>query len=659
MEQLNKEILEKYRKKCKKYNLLYVEDDVNVSKTTKMVLEMIFKNVFFESNGEEGLNFYNKNYKKIDMILSDINMPKMDGIKMSEEIRKKSRTIPIILLTAFDDYEYTKRGIEVNITSYIEKPFDINVFFKELEKIIMIIENREIKHQLMYANEQYQKGLEEFLLVSKTDANGKITYVNDSFVKIFGYSKEELIGKTHKIISHYSNKDEIYKEMWNTIKNKKTMWKNILKNKTKDNEILYQETIILPILDKEENIIEFLSLRKDLTNILNPNKLMEDLVLEYKEAVVIYYKIEDYSNLAKVYEKEILERIEDEVYKKIKKEINLGCETLKIYKLGEGKIGLVKTKKETTDCQLIYRKIKECQKKISEEKILKEYDISLISSISCSDKPMENAMTGLKKIIKENKNFIISDNLIEKEKEEVIKNMKVLEMVKTALKKSKIISYYQPIINNKTKEIEKYESLVRLINEEGEVISPFYFLEISKNGKYYSKITEQVFLNSFKSLDNINEEISINLSILDIEKEKTRNFILDLLNKNKEKCNRVVFELLEDEEAKDFKKVEEFIIKVKKMGVKIAIDDFGTGFSNFEKLLDYKPDIIKIDGSLIKDILKDELSLNIVETIVMFAKKQKLKIVAEYVENEEVYNKLKEIGVDYSQGYYFGKPKIL
>lgn len=93
------------------------------------------------------------------------------------------------------------------------------------------------------------------------------------------------------------------------------------------------------------------------------------------------------------------------------------------------------------------------------------------------------------------------------------------------------------------------------------------------------------------------------------------------------------------------------------MGVTIAIDDFGAGYSNFERLLEFEPDILKIDGSLIKNIVIDEYSRNVVETIVSFAKKQNIITIAEYVENEEIFNILYNLGVDYSQGYYFGKPE--
>jgi len=120
-----------------------------------------------------------------------------------------------------------------------------------------------------------------------------------------------------------------------------------------------------------------------------------------------------------------------------------------------------------------------------------------------------------------------------------------------------------------------------------------------------------------------------------------------------------VFELLEDEDVRDFDEITKFIARVKAFGVKIAIDDFGAGYSNFERLLKYQPDILKIDGSLIKNIETDAYSMSVVKTIVAFAKEQKIEMVAEYIENENIYEIIRSLGVEYSQGYYFGAPALL
>ncbi|MDF1875470.1 EAL domain-containing protein, partial [Sulfurimonas sp. SAG-AH-194-I05] len=139
----------------------------------------------------------------------------------------------------------------------------------------------------------------------------------------------------------------------------------------------------------------------------------------------------------------------------------------------------------------------------------------------------------------------------------------------------------------------------------------------------------------------------------------TRNKLFQLLEENKEHASRVVIELLEDENVKDFQVLKQFIRDVKKLGVKIAIDDFGAGYSNFERLLDYQPDILKIDGCLVRDIETNSYSYSVVKTIVTFAKEQNIQTIAEYVANENIFIILKDLGVDYSQGYYFGAPQAI
>ena len=123
--------------------------------------------------------------------------------------------------------------------------------------------------------------------------------------------------------------------------------------------------------------------------------------------------------------------------------------------------------------------------------------------------------------------------------------------------------------------------------------------------------------------------------------------------------NRVIFEILEDENIKSYELLKLFIDEVKSLGCKIAIDDFGSGYSNFEHLLKMNIDYLKIDASLIKNIAKDETSYKITKTIIEFAKSLNLQTIAEFVENEEIFKIVRELGADYSQGYFFSEPIAL
>ena len=98
--------------------------------------------------------------------------------------------------------------------------------------------------------------------------------------------------------------------------------------------------------------------------------------------------------------------------------------------------------------------------------------------------------------------------------------------------------------------------------------------------------------------------------------------------------------------------------EIKSYNVKLAIDDFGTGYSNFEYLLKLDADYIKIDGSMIKNIDTDPNSYSVVETIVSFARKNNMKVIAEYVSSQAIQDKVLELGIDFSQGYHIDEPRF-
>lgn len=183
-----------------------------------------------------------------------------------------------------------------------------------------------------------------------------------------------------------------------------------------------------------------------------------------------------------------------------------------------------------------------------------------------------------------------------------------------------------------------------------------FFRNCKKSRNFYTNITLKVLENSFKVYQNYNIPISINLSPSDILIDSVRDKIYNLLRKYNPTKGMITFEILEDEIIKIPNTMKEFIDNLMKLNANIAIDDFGNGYSNFTRIIDANADIIKIDGVLVKDIDKDKVKQDIVETIVSFAKKENKKTVAEFVENKEIFEVVKKLGVDYSQGYYFYKP---
>ena len=645
-----------------KMKVLYIEDEVHVREVTASVLEDMFEEVIIAFDGEDGIEkFYNNT---VDLIITDINMPKLNGLEMARKIRKFDNNIPILMLSAHSEMRYISESIELDIDGYMIKPIKISDFIKPLKKVINKLEFLKQYNNNISFLQQYQDLTDSSSAVSKTNLKGDITYVNEAFCKISGYTKDELINQGHKIVRHPDSIASDYADLWHTIKFEKKTWKGILRNQSKSHDTYYVDTIIKPIVDVNNEIVEYISIQNNITDILNPKKQLHDFVDSATEPIIALIQIDGFSDIEKLYGHKITQQIEDsfarDLLENMPEYLNFG----KFFSLGHGEYAFIQDldKNDEMSFEAIILELKNFQGTINELKIdigEIDYDIAILISVSNGEQCIENVRYGVNALVKSKQDFIVSNDFVQKEQGEALKNLQILKMVKVAIENAKIVSFFQPIVSNDTLEVVKYESLVRLIDEDDNVVAPFFFLDIAKKGKYYSRITGIVLENSFNALQKTDKSITINISALDIEKPSTRDKIYELLQVHKESASRIVFELLEDEDVKDFEEITEFISKVKEYGVKIAIDDFGAGYSNFERLLEYQPDILKIDGSLIKNIETDSYSMSVVKTIVSFAKEQKIEMVAEFIENENIYKILKELGVEYSQGYYFGQPDFI
>jgi len=642
--------------------VLFVEDDPEVRELMVKTLEDLFANVYTAVDGEDGLEKFYAN--SIDVVISDVNLPKMNGLEMSKRLRDFDKDLPIIILSGHNESKYIYDSIDLNIDSYLLKPLSLDDLNKALRRVAKRVEFlNEYKNNLLFL-QQYQELTDLSAAVSKTDTDGRITYVNDEFCKLSGYSKEELLGSKHNIVRHPENEPTMYADIWHALGIDKRAWKGVIRNASKDHETYYVDTIIKPILNANNEIIEYISIQKDVTDLLNPKKQLHDYVDSSQEPLVAFVKIDGFMDIEKLYGHKITQEIEDKFADKILEQMPEYLHFKKFFSLGHGEYIFVQDLELNKELELdtIILELKNFQQMVSGLEIdigEIEYDISILMSVSHGEHCLENVKYAMKSLERTKQDFIVSNDFVEQEQGKALQNLQILKMVKVAIDNMNIISYFQPIVSNETKKVVKYESLVRLVNEDGKVVSPYLFLDLAKRGKYYSKITGMVLENSFNALRFTDKSVTMNISALDIEKKSTREKIYELLDLHREMGPRIVFELLEDEDVRDFDEITKFIARVKAFGVKIAIDDFGAGYSNFERLLKYQPDILKIDGSLIKNIETDAYSMSVVKTIVAFAKEQKIEMVAEYIENENIYEIIRSLGVEYSQGYYFGAPALL
>jgi len=514
--------------------------------------------------------------------------------------------------------------------------------------------------------EQYRSAVDRSFIVSKTDARGIITYVNEEMCKISGYSESELIGKPHNIVRHPDTSRETFKSLWHTIKDLKQPWSGEIQNLNKNGTTYWVKAVINPIMDRDGNIVEYIGVRTNISEIKNAStmdfltgygnrtKLNSD-ISSLENLSIAIFNLDNFRQINDFYGHEfgndVIKALSDKIYNFIFSDANL-----RFYRLQGDEfviLGISFSREKFED--IVKGILNEIKEGIHIE------NEHIITSCSCGisfeedkNKLLSTANMALKIAKKSNSNYLIYEESISLNKE-YESNIKWSKKLSNALRDKNIITYYQPIVNNSTLGYEKYECLVRMMDED-KIISPFFFLDVAKQTRQYFDITKTVIEQSFEMFKDKDVEFSINLSINDILEPRISEYIIMML-KRYNIGSKIVFEIVESEYIEKFEDVMNFITKVKKYNCKIAIDDFGTGYSNFEYLIKLKADYLKIDGSLIKNIDKDKNAYLVVSTIVDFSKKLNMKTVAEFVENEEIFKIVRDLGVDYSQGYYFKEPQ--
>ncbi len=228
--------------------------------------------------------------------------------------------------------------------------------------------------------------------------------------------------------------------------------------------------------------------------------------------------------------------------------------------------------------------------------------------------------------------------------------------IQEALKEGRVKPYYQPIMDAKTKQIIKYEMLVRVFTKTGKMILPFKFLPNIRSNSSYRDMSKYMLESAVKTIQEEGICVSLNFDVKDFLDETLYEQIYYILSGHKNLSSCLTIELLENTEIEDFELVKKHIQKIKDLGIKIAIDDFGSGYSSFNYLIYLNPDILKIDGCLIKEVLNNPQAKQIIASIIALCKDFGIKVVAEFVENQAIIDELCKMEVDFLQGYAIGKP---
>jgi diguanylate cyclase (GGDEF)-like protein len=393
-----------------------------------------------------------------------------------------------------------------------------------------------------------------------------------------------------------------------------------------------------------------------LTGLQNRNALVKN-IKTYNAKGVMILDILHFSKINDVYG----EKIGDKVLTKVSRIIRgIAKKECTIHRLGADQFALLNTKNHPLEYCMengkrIVSEIAKTPITISVDGEDIDIHLNVVIGLARNDKGkniIENADMALRFAKNKKEPMVVySDDL--GIKQHYSDDIKATKLVKKALQEDRIVPFFQPILKNDT---ITYECLVRIIERDGKVIPPSEYLDIIKNTQYYTELTKVMITKSIEMFKDKDHQFSINISFHDISNEELVKFLVEKITTNNI-GDKVILEIVESEAIEDFELIKSFINDMKKLNIQIAIDDFGTGYSNFSHLLDLNPDFIKIDGSLIKNIDTDKKSYTISKTIANFSKDMDIKVIAEYIHSEEVYNVSKEIGFDGYQGYLLGAPK--
>jgi len=288
----------------KKLKVLYVEDEEQSRSMFSKFLNKKFNSSIACANGLDAYLEFDKaisHNEEFDLIISDINMPKMDGIELLEKIRDKNKDIPFIFITARSESEQMIKAINLHVNSYILKPLDFTFVESNIDKICQDIYYKRSYEVQKKETESYLAFLNKETIVTKTDAQGNITFVNDAFLEISGFTKEEVIGEKHNILKHPDTSDSVYKTIWETIQ-KGNNWEGRIKNLSKDKETIYLNKKIMPLFDETgKNITGYISINFLVTDEenqrrINHRKLIEQITIYKKEIASIKNEKENIEN---------------------------------------------------------------------------------------------------------------------------------------------------------------------------------------------------------------------------------------------------------------------------------------------------------------------------------------------------------------------------
>ncbi len=540
--------------------------------------------------------------------------------------------------------------------------------------------------QLKLFGKVFENALEGITI---TDSEGTIIAINQSFTDITGFSRDEVIGENPKILKSDKHDEKFYQDMWQSI----TMygqWSGEIWNRKKNGEAYPEFLNISAIYDNKGTVSHYAAVFHDISERKSqeerikhqayhdaltglPNRLLarDRLSVAIRHAnrhdtriAVFFLDLDNFKHindsLGHATGDIVLQSVGERLRRLIRDEDTVA-------RLGGDEFLVIASsvQSEMEGIELAERLLDGFNESIS----LSNYEFFATVSIGIAFYPEDgldegsltkNADVAMYQAKSEGKNkyHLFTTNLSER----ALYRMQLEGELRQALKSEEFTVYFQPKVDATTNSVIGVEALVRWVKEDGSIVSPADFIPLAEETGLIVPLGQFVLEESCKAialLDKVhhsNISVAVNLSPLQFQQTTLVESILDILQIHAIPTSRLELEITESTMMVNPVDCVRKLNRLRDSGISIAIDDFGTGYSSLYYLKTFPISTLKIDRSFIRDITFDENDAQIVETIVLMAKKLGIGIVAEGVETIEQLELLSGFGCMVIQGFYFSKP---
>jgi len=557
--------------------------------------------------------------------------------------------------------------------------------------------------ELVVANQKLKSSQAHMLKLSRaveaspnpiliTNADGRIEYANKKSEQVSGYSLAEMFGQKLDKYKAESMTAEVFDEIW-SIAAGRGEWAGEIENRKKDGSHHWIKIYLAAVFDDENQITHYVVIYEDitdsrqlaqklsyqathddLTGLINraefENRLamkVEDAKLNDTDHALCFLDLDQF----KVINDTCGHIAGDELLRQLGKLLNgVTRKSDTLARLGGDEFAILVSDCHQHQAEMIANEVRELIEQFKFIWDSQVFTIGVSIGLTSINRHTNNRTEALKqadtacyaaKNSGRNRVYIYQGhdkNLVQQEGE-----FKWVNEIKEALVDNRLVLYVQPIVTTSSHQLHSYEVLVRLRGQDGKLSPPGAFLPPAERYNLSEKIDKWVIEHVFAWLEQHQsnlpflKQFAINLSGASIGHTEMLAYISSKLVRAKFDPAMIKFEITETAAIGNLRNANSFIKALSEIGCEFSLDDFGSGLSSFGYLKNLPVQSIKIDGMFVKDMLTDPLDFEMVKSINDIGHVMGLETIAEFVEDEKIWQKLKLIGVDYGQGYYLGSPE--